>query len=334
MRYAFALLFIVSLASAMQERQILPHGPTLPANCSVGEIFILTAAPDVGLRECIAPDTWAQTRPSPGSMGSGAVGPTGATGPIGPTGGVGPTGAPGSPGGTGLQGLQGIQGPTGATGLQGGAGVTGATGATGPGLTAGVIVLIVSGTCPAGFVEETTLGGRMVLGTLAANADVGGTGGADSITPAGTSSAPTFTGTANIVTSATSAGTPAGTNSAPTFTGSALATHAHELPFQIPTTTTTRQIAIATFGTGTARAATAVSTTGTANVTSAAVALSEAKSAGTPAGSVSAPIFTGSALATHTHTLTPTGTTSAPTFTGTAFDNRSAFTRVIFCRKT
>jgi len=329
------LLIALVLALAPQERQMLPHGPTLPPNCTPGEVFILTGVADVGLRECIADNTWAQTRPSAGS--GGAPGPTGATGPAGPTG---PAGAAGSNGATGTQGPTGATGPAGPTGAPGNAGTngttgaTGATGATGPGFTAGVIVLIVSGTCPAGFVEETTLSGRMVLGTLAANADVGGTGGADAITPAGTVSAPTFTGTSNITTSAVSAGTPAGTNSAPTFTGSALATHAHELPFQIPTTTTTRQIAIATFGTGTSRAATAVSTTGTANTTSAAVALSQAVTAGTPAGTVSAPTFTGSALGTHTHTLTPTGTNSAPTFTGTSFDNRSAYTKVIFCRKT
>lgn len=136
-------------------------------------------------------------------------------------------------------------------------------------------------------------------------------------TPAGTVAAPTFTG--DVVSStAVSAGTPAGTNSVPTFTGSPLATHAHELPFQIPTTTTTRQIAAATFGSGTSRAATAVSAAGTGNTTSAAVALSEAKSAGTPAGTVTAPVFTGSALGTHQHSVTPSGTVSAPAFTGSA----------------
>jgi hypothetical protein len=131
----------------------------------------------------------------------------------------------------------------------------------------------------------------------------------------------------------------------PTFTGSALATHAHELPFQIPTTTTIRQIAVATFGTGTSRAATAVTAAGTANTTSAAVALSQAVSAGTPAGSVTAPTFTGNALGTHSHTLTPAGTNSTVNFTpvgtinsqgftGTQFDNRSAFVKVVGCKKT
>lgn len=187
----------------------------------------------------------------------------------------------------------------------------------GGGLEAGLIVLSLT-TCPTGYAEETSLSGKFVLGTLAANGNVTGTGGADTITPAGTNSAPALT---------MNAYTPAGANSAPTFTGSALGTHAHELPYQIPSTTTTRQIAAATFGTGTSRAATAVSAAGTANTTSAAVALSQAVSAGTPAGTVSAPSFTGTQA-------TLTGSVAAPTFTGTQFDNRPSFVRVIFCRRT
>jgi hypothetical protein len=84
---------------------------------------------------------------------------------------------------------------------------------------------------------------------------------------------------------------------------------------------------------------------------------SEAVSAGTPAGSVStptftgdalsthqhsttatgsnsAPTFTGSALSGHTHTVTATGTNSAPDFTGTQVANVQSFVRVIFCVKT
>ena len=277
-------------------------------------------------------------------------------------------------------------------------------------LPAGIIVMVTSGTCPAGFGEVTALNGKFLQGTLAANGDVGGTGGNATVTPTGTVSQPsltmnaytpagsvaapmftgtqgtvpaqTFTGSAGTVpaqtftgssstSGGTSGGTPAGTVSQPTFTGSALATHAHELPFQIPSTTTTRQLASATFGTGTSRAATAVSATGTANTTSAAVALSQAISAGTPAGTVSQPTFTGSALATHTHTLTatgtngtvsftpsgtnatalftPAGTNSAPAFTGTqatltgsvsqpslsmnAIDPKPQYVKVIFCTK-
>lgn len=73
----------------------------------------------------------------------------------------------------------------------------------------------------------------------------------------------------------------------------------------------------------------------------------------TPAGTVSQPTFTGNVGTTsgnsttinvttgavavaangHTHTITPTGTVSQPTFSGNSFDNRSSFTRVIFCKE-
>jgi hypothetical protein len=122
------------------------------------------------------------------------------------------------------------------------------------------------------------LRGKFVKGS-AAGVDPGVTGGG-SYTPAGTVSAPTFTGS-SATTSATSGGTPAGTISAPVFTGT-------------PQTFTTGLIGIAV---------------GTAMLT---------PNPYTPAGTVSAPTFTGSALSEHTHTLSATGTISAPTFTGTA----------------
>lgn len=128
-------------------------------------------------------------------------------------------------------------------------------------------ILISLAACPAGWSEVASLNGRGLVGTLAANSNVTGTGGADLVTP--------------------------------TFTGSALATHAHELPIQIASATLMRQTA--SFGNGTARAATSQQTH-TANTTSAAVALSQAISGGTPAGTIS------------------------------QIDNRAAFTRVIFCQ--
>jgi hypothetical protein len=185
----------------------------------------------------------------------------------------------------------------------------------------GAILLMASGTCPATYVEETSLDGRMPIGTLTAHADLGTTGGADTLTPAGTINAQTFTGTLASLTHS-------GANVTSTFTGSAMGTHAHELPFQLATTTTTRQLAAATFGTGTSRAATAVSAAGTANTTSAAVALSQAVSAGTPAGTVANTITQASA-----HSYTPQGSVSAASFTGSSAENRSAFAKVLFCRK-
>lgn len=46
----------------------------------------------------------------------------------------------------------------------------------------GAIVFVISGSCPAGYAEVAALNGRMPVGTLAANANVGTTGGSDSIT--------------------------------------------------------------------------------------------------------------------------------------------------------
>jgi hypothetical protein len=135
-------------------------------------------------------------------------------------------------------------------------------------------------------------------------------------TPAGTVAAPVFTGN-SVTSSAVSPGTPAGTNSAPTFSGSALAAHAHELPLQIVSNTSHRLLAQATFGSGTSRAAASAAAADSANTTSAAVALSQGVSAGTPAGTVSAPTFTGTVMGTHQHTTTATGSNSAPAFTGT-----------------
>lgn len=99
-----------------------------------------------------------------------------------------------------------------------------------------------------------------------------------SYTPAGTVSAPAFTGGSNN-TSLVSGGTPAGTVSAPTFT------------FVSDSATNN------TFTVG--GAVTAITTI--TNIT----------------GTISVPVFSGSTLATHQHTVTPTGTNSVPVFSGT-----------------
>lgn len=100
-----------------------------------------------------------------------------------------------------------------------------ATGAA-AGLPSGLITLIFSGQCASGWSEVTALNGVMLRGTVAANNDVGTTGGADTITPAGTVAAPSFTGTAATLTHSGTAVadhsyTPAGTNS-----GAAVSAHA------------------------------------------------------------------------------------------------------------
>src|SRR5690348_6703334 len=57
----------------------------------------------------------------------------------------------------------------------------------------GSILIITSGGCPNGYTEVSALNGKTILGTVAANNDIGSTGGSDTITPAGTVSAPTLT---------------------------------------------------------------------------------------------------------------------------------------------
>jgi len=150
-------------------------------------------------------------------------------------------------------------------------------------LPTGALILKITGGCPQGTIENSSLNGNTFVGTITANGNVGTTGGSDNITPTGTIGALTFV-------------------------GNALPTHSHELPFQIPTTTTTRQLAPAIFGTGTSRVATGVSAAGVGNLTSAPVALTQSVTGGTPSGTI-----------------------VSPSFTGFQFDNRSVFTRVIVC---
>jgi hypothetical protein len=179
-------------------------------------------------------------------------------------------------------------------------------------LPSGFIGLIVMGACPTGTSEVASLNAKTLVGTLAANGNVGGIGGVDAITPAGTVAAPTFTGTA-LGTHLHSTGTYATS----AHSGTAVADHAaHTHTFtQSANATTPDLLTVNTAAAGVA----ASGTTGNPNATlthsvtqPSAHTLSgssEAVSAGTPAGS-----------------------NSAPAFTGTQFDNRSAFTRVIFCQ--
>lgn len=231
----------------------------------------------------------------------------------------------------------------------------------GSAVPAGAILLIDSGACPAGYSEVAGIANRMLMGTTTAAGNVGTTGGSDSITPTFTGtawSAPAISWPAGVPTHAGTAASFTGTAwtppalswpaNPPTFTGNALATHAHELPWQIPTTTTIRQIAVATFGTGTSRAATAVSAAGVANTTSAAVALSQAVSAGTPAGTIAYPANVPT-IASYTPagsvTISNQGAVAWPAGVPTigaytpagsisAVDTRSAFLRMIACKKT
>lgn len=82
------------------------------------------------------------------------------------------------------------------------------------GVPAGLTAMVTSGSCPSGYTEVSALNANMPYGTIAANGDVGGTGGANSVTPTVatlTAAAQTFTGS-SATTSSVSGGTPSGTN--------------------------------------------------------------------------------------------------------------------------
>lgn len=117
----------------------------------------------------------------------------------------------------------------------------GGTGQSSALVPAGMITFINSGTCPTGW-TEVNLGANYLLATVAANGDVGTTGGSNGTssvsggTPAGTNSATATTGNCSSTvkvgtssSSACSATAPNLTVPAETFTGSALAPHSHTI---------------------------------------------------------------------------------------------------------
>lgn len=203
---------------------------------------------------------------------------------------------------------------------------------------------------------------KFIKGVATSATDPGATGGAasQSYTPAGSNSAPSFTGASNQATSSVSAGTPAGTNSVPAFSGTpATLTHAGSAvaDHAAHTHSVTSNVAVADHaahthsiatGSGSFKgtsaggfstvggAAPGVSgatgnpsatlthsvtnnavTSGNPSATLSHVVTQPNDHSYTPAGSVAAATFTGSALGTHSHTLTPAGTVGAPTFSGT-----------------
>ena len=202
------------------------------------------------------------------------------------------------------------------------------------GVPSGFTGMITTGSCPSSYTQVTALNGAMPYGTLAANGDVGGTGGANTITPTVatlTAAAQTFTGS-SANTSAVSGGTPAGTNASggftegtlswpagvPTFAGNALATHTHTLT---PTGTngtvgwtivtggyaaSTTHFSPDSFG-GVALTSGSTSITVPAETFTGALDTSSAVSAGTPAGTVAWPAGVPTIAA---------GTFTQPTFTG------------------
>ena len=194
---------------------------------------------------------------------------------------------------------------------------------SGTSIPSGLIAISLT-SCPSGWTEVSALNGKMLRGTVAANGDVGTTGGNAMITPTGIVSQPTL---------AINAYTPVGTVTAPTFTGSQGATSATSAGTPAGTNSTATVATVSGNKAGTSSGA--FSTIGGSS----------------PGSNITVPAetFTGSVMATHTHTLTPAGTNSVPTFTGTVatmtgtvtqptftgtpLDPSPPYLKVIFCSK-
>lgn len=176
--------------------------------------------------------------------------------------------------------------------------------APGASLPSGFVGLVVSGSCPQGTTQITALDGKTLVGTVAANANVGGTGGADSITPAGTN--------ANGAVSA-HAGAAVADHASHTHTYTDVPNHVH--PYASQTATTGAASSYEHGAIDASSAATEASIT-TNNPTG-----------GVATGTTAGP----SSTLAHVVTQPSNHTFTQPTFSGTQFDNRSAFTRVIFC---
>ncbi len=201
----------------------------------------------------------------------------------------------------------------------------------------GAIFFIKSDSCPANYVEDTDVNGKTIVGTLVANGNVGGTGGNDNITPVGTNSAASFTGTAwSSPAISWPAGVPTQSGTTSTFTGSSstvVVNHTHTLATGTGSTGNFSQVVgtvdTSSGGNGGAPTQTALGTVSGNPVSGGAANY-------TPAGtnSVSDGAIAWPAGVPTIGTYTPAGTNGAASFTGDSFDNRSAFIRLIACRKT
>jgi hypothetical protein len=212
----------------------------------------------------------------------------------------------------------------------------------------GTLTMTTNASCPVGTQQVSAFNGAMPLGTIAANGDVGATGGSNTVTPAGTN--------------ATAAFTPVGTVAPPVFTGSAAAVPAQAIawPASVPTFVGNAGVVPSQTFTGTpfssvinhthtvtvtynVQGGTAAATTGTHVMTSTATGGSaRAPAAGdvvsattanpgggvasiTPAGTNATVSFTPAGTVAWpagvptngTVNFTPAGTNAAPAFTGT-----------------
>lgn len=172
-------------------------------------------------------------------------------------------------------------------------------GGGGSSVPSGAILIINSGSCPVGYTEVSSFNGKTLLGTLAANGDIGSTGGSDTLTPVGTISQPVFTG--DPITD--------------------ILNHTHGISINDPGHGhLTQRYPTATGGSSGFTIDTSMSGTPANNTLPvASSATGVTASSANPSGGVAS--------------IIPSGIVSIPLFTGTQFDNRSAFIRCVFCRK-
>lgn len=210
----------------------------------------------------------------------------------------------------------------------------------GGGLDAGVVVMILSGACPSGFTEVAALNGKMLRGTVAANADVGTTGGSDTFTPVGTNSAPTISGssagesshTHSVTSNVTVPDHAAHTHSV--TSNVTVADHgAHTHTFTQSSNANSPDL-LTSLATGAAVAASG--TTGNPSATLTHVPTNNAVTSGNPSATLThAPVnnaVTSAAGSSHLHGA-GTLVSGAPTFTGTGGTAIPAHVKVIFCSK-
>lgn len=204
-------------------------------------------------------------------------------------------------------------------------------------LNAGDIVIRVSGNCGTGFTEVSSLDGKVIRGTVAANVNQGGTGGSDTVTPEGSVSAPTFTGDAL---SGHAHGT--GTYAASAHSGTAVADHASHTHTY---TDVPNHVHVQNINSGATGGSNGYTKDTSTNGSEASAVSTATNTGGVAEGTTAGPgaALTHSVTQPSDHTLsgssqlvsggTPSGTNSAPTFTGTQHSTLPAFVRVVFCEK-
>jgi hypothetical protein len=176
--------------------------------------------------------------------------------------------------------------------------------------------------CPDATTEMTDMDGAFPLGTVTVHNDLGTTGGVNTLAPAGTVSAPSFTGTAWSAPGITwPVGVPTASGTAVSaHTGTAVADHASHTHTSASSQATPDLFTSNTAASGVSMVTGGPSATLTHSVTQPA------------AHSVTQPTIAWPSGVPSIGAYTPAGTVSAPTFTGTLFDNRPVFRRVIYCR--